>query len=70
MSVEEIGKEICAAAKERKENLTRTLRKHQINPRTFYDWSSGKTLPSEPNLEKLYRLFAEYTEQQGRREAA
>ena len=61
MSIEEIGKEICAAAKERKENLTRALRKHQINPRTFYDWSSGKKAPSEPNLEKLHRLLAEYS---------
>ena len=69
MRVEEIGREICTAAKERKDNLTRALRKNQINPRTFYDWSSGKTHPSEPNLKKLHRLFAEYTEQQ-KREAA
>lgn len=60
ISIDEVNKDIYSGIKERKENLTRVLRKHQINPRTFYGWFSGKKSPSGPNIEKLHRLLAEY----------
>ena len=60
MSIEELSREISTAVKERKANLTRELRKHQINPRTFYDWSSGKKAPTGENLEKLQELHKTY----------
>ena len=63
MSAEEISKEISLVVKSRKKNLTKALRRHKINPTTFYDWYAGKKSPSDSNREKLLALYSSYSMQ-------